>query len=57
LSYLFVLAFKKVLSKAMSESALKKLIKEVKEIEFEKKFEGVRRKQVEREIVEQVCLT
>jgi hypothetical protein len=57
LSYLFVLAFKKVLSKAMSESALKKLIKEVKEIEFENFFEGVRRKQVEREIVEQVCLT
>ncbi len=41
----------------MSESALKKLIKEVKEIEFENFFEGVRRKQVEREIVEQVCLT
>jgi hypothetical protein len=41
----------------MSESALEKLKREARERKFEKKVEATRRKQMEREKVEQVCLT
>jgi len=57
LSYLFVLVFKKILSKAMSEIPLKKLRREVRERESKKKAETTRKKQMERERAYQVCLT
>jgi hypothetical protein len=41
----------------MSENALEKLKREAKKKKYKKKVEAIKRKQVEREKVEQVCLT